>query len=140
MELTEFHPQSSLNDLWLRFHGLERPTRPTADDAMDVLRHAGLEPERRDWTAEPAGGFAEKASLVAWIRRRLCLSPERDPEVEEAIQGRIERTSDGSYGLDSRDLVTVWWPGGPVSSAGRQRRCGPATAAHRLRWLWGRCW
>src|SRR5438045_4065380 len=31
VELTQRHPQSSLNDLWLRFHGLHRPERPTVD-------------------------------------------------------------------------------------------------------------
>src|SRR5205823_11400703 len=42
VELTRSHPQSSLNDLWLHFHGLRRPDRPTVDNAIEVLREAGL--------------------------------------------------------------------------------------------------
>ena len=30
VELTAAHPLTSLNPLWLRFHGLQRPTGPTA--------------------------------------------------------------------------------------------------------------
>ena len=37
MELTATHPLSTMNELWVRFHGLARPDRPTADDAQEVL-------------------------------------------------------------------------------------------------------
>jgi len=110
VELTRTHPQSNLNDLWLRFHGLRRPTGPTADGAEAVLREAGLRPRREDWEAPFRGGFAERAGLVAWIRRRLCLGPDRDPEVEEAIADRvIER--DGMVGFAGQPVVTLWWDG-----------------------------
>ena len=36
-ELTERHPLHWMNDLWLRFHDLERPDGPTAEDALDAL-------------------------------------------------------------------------------------------------------
>ena len=110
VELTDTHPQSTLNDLWLRFHGLRRPTRPTADDAEDVLHEAGLDPRREDWLAAPSGGFAERRNLVAWVRRRLCLTPDRDPEIDAALGDRIiER--DGLFGFERQPLVTLWWPG-----------------------------
>jgi SAM-dependent methyltransferase len=126
LELTAHHPQSSLNPLWLRFHGLERPTRPTADDAVAVLRHEGFDPERRDWEAPAAGGFVERASLVAWIRRRLCLPADRDPEVEEAIAPGIVQGPDGTYGFEARDLVTLWWDRGTPTAA--RRRSAPAAS------------
>ena len=72
MELTASHPLSTMNDLWVRFHGLARPDRPTADDAQAVLREAGLEPEREDWVADGGGGFARREDLVAFVRLRLC--------------------------------------------------------------------
>ena len=109
-ELTPEHPTANLNPLWMRFHGLQRPDRPTADDAVDVLREAGFDPEREDWTAPATGGFARKADLVAWIRRRLCLPAERDPEVEQALAGHVEERG-GLFGFDTRRLVTLWWPG-----------------------------
>jgi SAM-dependent methyltransferase len=110
VELTLEHPQSGLNDLWLRFHGLARPERPTADDAVQVLREAGLRPERTDWTPEARGGFAEEGDLIAWIRRRLCLTPDRDAEVREALRNRIHR-HEGSFGLLPRPVATLWWEG-----------------------------
>ena len=43
VEITARHPQAGLNELWERFHGNVRPTRPTADDAAAVLRDLGYE-------------------------------------------------------------------------------------------------
>jgi len=111
VELMRVHPVSNLNDLWVRFHGLERPTRPTADDYVAVLREAGIEPERTDWEVRDwHGGFTSPDDLVAFVRRRLCLTADRDPDVWEAIRGRvIER--DGTFGLPPRPNVTLWWQG-----------------------------
>ncbi|CAN5264080.1 hypothetical protein BH20ACT24_BH20ACT24_06410 [soil metagenome] len=108
LELTAEHPLSADNDLWLRFHGLRRPTGPTADDAVAVLREAGVHPEREDWVSESVAGFSRREDLVAWIRRRLCLPPERDPEVDEALSGRIVER-EGGFGFPPRDVVTLWW-------------------------------
>ncbi len=110
VELTRNHPQSSLNDLWLRFHGLPRPTSPTADDAVEVLTEVGLRPERLDWQPPQRGGFADRTDLIAWVRRRLCLTADRDQEVEEALSGRVlER--DGLAGFAQQPVVTLWWNG-----------------------------
>jgi SAM-dependent methyltransferase len=121
VELTDRHPMSPLNPLWLRFHGLVRPTRPTADDAADVLREAGLEPHRTDWLAPGSGGFARLEDLVAWVRRRLCLTPDRDPEVLEAIRDEVVRRDDGTYGFPPRPVVTLWWEGAAPPTGGRSR-------------------
>ena len=110
VELTRNHPQSSLNDLWLRFHGLHRPARPTADDAVEVLTEAGLRLERADWQPPHRGGFADRRDLVAWVRRRLCLTADRDAEIEAALAGRVlER--DGLAGFAQQPVVTLWWDG-----------------------------
>ena len=113
MELTAEHPLSILNDLWLRFHGLVRPTTPTVDDAVAVLQEVGLAPERVNWQAPALGWFSpftRRADLVAWVRRRLCLPSERDGEIEAALSARIlER--DGSVGLPPRPVATLWWSG-----------------------------
>ncbi len=109
-ELTAAHPMSNLNPLWLRFHGLQRPTHPTADDAVAVLREEGLEPLRQDWTAPRKGGFARREDLVAWVRRLLCLPATRDPEISEAVT-EWEEEQNGQAGLLDRPLVTLWWPG-----------------------------
>src|SRR5947199_335973 len=58
IELTAHHPQAWTADLWLRFHGLERPTHPTADDAEAALQELGLPVEREDELVEmPPAGF-----------------------------------------------------------------------------------
>lgn len=111
VELMPMHPVSNLNDLWVRFHGLERPTRPTADDFVAVLTEAGIAAERADW--EPAdwqGGFTRREDLVAFVRRRLCLTADRDPEIWEALADRVVER-DGTIGLPPRPNVTVWWDG-----------------------------
>lgn len=104
LELTRQHPMHALNELWLRFHGLRRPDRPTAEDAEAVLREVGLTPESASWVPdEPMEGVLDRQVLVAWTRRRLCLPPERDAEVDEAI-GEVAA-------LPARPMVTFWWAG-----------------------------
>jgi hypothetical protein len=112
MELTPSHPTANLNPLWQRFHGLEQPTEPTATDAEAVLREAGLEPHRQDTVVDAGGGFARREDLVAWVRRRLCLPPERQPEVDAALQeaGEVEERG-GLFGFPARPVVTLWWDG-----------------------------
>ena len=111
VELMRVHPVSNLNDLWVRFHGLERPTRPTADDYVAVLREMGIEPGRTDWEVKDwHGGFTSPDDLVAFVRRRVCLAPDRDPEVWEAIRDRVVER-DGTFGLPPRPNVTLWWQG-----------------------------
>ena len=108
--MTPEHPTSDMNPLWLRFHGLVRPTEPTAADAEDVIREVtGSAPGREDWTA-PAGGSLPREQMVAWIRRRLCLPADRDPEVEAAIADRLADV-DGRVNFGSRNVVTLLWPG-----------------------------
>ena len=110
MELSRAHPLSNLNPLWMHFHGIARPTRPTADDAVDVLREAGLYPERLDWTPEASMGFRKREDVVLFVRRRLCLGPERDPEIAEAISGSLQEHG-GTVWFPPRPVVTLWWEG-----------------------------
>src|SRR5215469_15261701 len=42
LEMTEMHPLASLNSLWLRFHGLVRPSGPSADDLLAILAGMGV--------------------------------------------------------------------------------------------------
>jgi SAM-dependent methyltransferase len=108
IELTQHHPTSDLNPLWLRFHGLERPTLPTSHDAEAVLREIGFRPEREDWTAPRPGGYESVQEMVAHVRRLVCLPAERDPEIREAIAGRVVER-DGRFGFEDRPVTTLWW-------------------------------
>jgi SAM-dependent methyltransferase len=113
LELTERHPWAWMRDLWQRFHGLDRPDGPTADDAIAVLREGGFGPVREDRLSRPGGGggFARREDAVALVRRRLCLTAERDPEIETALGDRLVRDADGAWsaGPERHLTVTLWW-------------------------------
>jgi SAM-dependent methyltransferase len=110
LELTQDHPTSELNPLWLRFHGLVRPTRPTSDDAEAALQELGLHPERKDWSAPRPGGYESVREMVAHVRRLVCLPAERDQEIQEAIAHRIVER-DGRFGFMDRPVTTLSWEG-----------------------------
>lgn len=111
VEITAEHPLAWMRDLWLRFHGLERPTEPTADTALDALRELGLHARREDEIRAPrASGFARREDAVALIRRRLCLQAARDAELAEALGPRLaEHGGLWSAGPLEQAAATLWW-------------------------------
>jgi SAM-dependent methyltransferase len=108
VEMTLRHPMSDLNSLWLRFHDLKRPEHPDADDAELVLREAGLIVIREDWLPDEDPIALDRRQMVAWTRRRLCLTPDRDPEVERALLD-LSGSTQPPFGLPRRRLVTFHW-------------------------------
>ncbi|MGH9280211.1 MAG: class I SAM-dependent methyltransferase, partial [Acidimicrobiales bacterium] len=84
VELGARHPVAGSNPLWKHFWDLDRPEGPTADDAVAVLEEAGIEPtvER---AVRPRVRRADPEVWAAFLARRLCLPPERLPEVKEAM-------------------------------------------------------
>ena len=110
-ELTDRHPLAWMGDLWLRFHGVERPLGPTCDDALDALGAIGLDPRIERWEAPPrGGGFARRADALALARRRLCLSASQDEELAEALGPRLaEREALWSVGPPRQALATIWF-------------------------------
>jgi SAM-dependent methyltransferase len=61
-ELTERHPLVGLAPLWRRFHGLERPSGPGADDAVAArtgrARTASASTTSTSWSPSPGAGCA----------------------------------------------------------------------------------
>ena len=116
VELTELHPLAWMAPLWRSFHGLEWPEGPTAEDAQEALRDLGFDAQREDRVAsgDRGGGFTRREDAVALIRRRLCLGPDRDGDVTDAL-GSLLRIEDGrwSCGPAHRVVVTLWWDTGP---------------------------
>jgi len=108
-EITARHPLQWMNDLWLRFHGIRRPEGPEADDAVAALAELGFEPKVERWAASRRGGFERRPDALALVRRRLCLDPSRDRELEEALGDRLTLTeglwSTGGPGAPS--MVTI---------------------------------
>ncbi|GAB2957521.1 class I SAM-dependent methyltransferase [Amycolatopsis acidiphila] len=98
LELTAAHPLTGMNELWKRFHNLDRPAGPTADDAIVALRELGVEPEVVRWRKDPAPmPFDER---VAVTRRRLCLGAERTEELAAVL---------ASEEIGTRRMITLLW-------------------------------
>jgi SAM-dependent methyltransferase len=103
VEMTGHHPQSSLNELWRHFHGLERPTQPIYRDAVEVLKELSLAPQREIWTRSRGLATVDRGEAVAFARRRLCLPATRDAEIDALLE------DDETW--QPKEVVTLWWDG-----------------------------
>ena len=101
VEISVDHPVSGLNAAWKALHGIERPTRPTAGDALAVLEEMGLVVEHREEERPAPPHGHSRADQVASARRRLCVGPERDAEID-ALLGPPDRP---------RRVVAMRWDG-----------------------------
>lgn len=111
-EMTAQHPLVSLNDLWLKFHGLRRPVSPTAADLVEILTALGLRPGHQAWRRPSGRDYASFGELVDVTRRRLCLPPGRAPEIAEALTGSgVDPEHPVDLGTSGREVVTIWWDG-----------------------------
>ncbi|HET7899954.1 MAG TPA: methyltransferase domain-containing protein [Candidatus Nanopelagicales bacterium] len=102
LELPARHPLANLAPYWKRFWDLERPDGPTADDAVAVLREAGVPAEVEVWD----DAWSARRSLTAeeharFTRIRLCLPEDREPEVADALAA--------APAPGPRRTATVWW-------------------------------
>ncbi len=126
VEIAAAHPLSSLNDLWLKFHGLRRPERPTCDDVLAILAAMGLSVHARRWHRADGADYPSMAELVDVTRRRLCLPTQRADEVADAlIEAGVDPTRPQDLGSSGRDVLTIWWNGTAreataAAEAGRQ--------------------
>ena len=103
VELTVNHPASNLNDAWRALHGLERPTKPTAGDAVEVLQEMGLEVAWEESERRLAPETRDRAEVIAGARQRLCVGPERDTEIDTLLGDATQQPL--------RRILTVWWDG-----------------------------
>jgi SAM-dependent methyltransferase len=112
VETAALHPLTSLNELWLRFHGLRRPARPTADDVLAILRAMGVTAGHQSWTRPGGADYASFEELTDVTRRRLCLPPQRGGDVADAlVDAGIDPEHPQDLGSSGRDVMTIWWPG-----------------------------
>jgi SAM-dependent methyltransferase len=100
-EITESHPMSMHNDLWLKFHGIRRPTRPTAADAVALIQEAGFDPRVELWVRPRVSRFKTRPDLVSFVRGKICLDPSREPEIDELLGEDPDITP--------RGVATLWW-------------------------------
>jgi SAM-dependent methyltransferase len=112
LELTSHHPLAWMSDLWRRFHDLDLPGGPTADDAEEALRELGyaVGHDERGTRGQGRGGFERRDDAIALVRRRLCLPADHDGDIAEALGGRLgEQDGLWSVGPDEQRVVTLWW-------------------------------
>lgn len=115
-EMTAEHPLVALNALWLRFHGLRRPSGPTAADLLAILDAMGLRPGHETWRRPGGRDYADFAELVDVTRRRLCLPAQRTDEVAAAlVEAGADPERPVDLGTSGREVVTIWWDGNPES-------------------------
>lgn len=106
------HPLTELNPLWQRFHGIDRPAGPTADDCLAALAELGIEPEVTRWRRPPEAEHATFADLVDVTRRRLCLPRDAFAEVDAALRELgHDPAVPPDLGSSGRDLMTMTWAG-----------------------------
>ena len=100
VELTALHPMTAFNHIWKHLHGVERPEGPAASNAIAVVREAGIDAHMETWLRDPRP-IRNRAEFVAFVRRRMCVGPERDPEIDELLGN--ERSP------GTREVATIWW-------------------------------
>ncbi len=103
IELPMHHPMSTLAPLWKRFWGIDRPTRPTAEDLHGICLAMGFDARLERWEDPEFGRRSplSKADEVRFTRIRLCLPKERADEVAEVL---AQASPAGP-----RELATIWW-------------------------------
>ena len=109
LELTEAHPSVALAPLWKTFWDLDRPVGPTAELFVHVLEEMGIVPRRTTEARPSLMARTDHAEHVAFVRRRLCLPAERDPEVASALADTTER--------GDTTAVVVSWAATPAGSS-----------------------
>lgn len=103
VELPMHHPLSNLNGLWKHFWDLDRPTRPSADDFVEIVRSLGHDAHVERWMDPSFGSRApmSEGERLRFTRTRLCLPVDREAELAELLAA--------SPAAQPRELVTVWW-------------------------------
>lgn len=110
VELTPRHPLTWMTPLWRKFHDIDRPATPTVDDFVAVLQDMKVEALTVQPWSKPDARYAPDGSgqqslrhRAALVTRRLCLPPEREPEVAAELSAMAAR--------ERIDVVTVSWAG-----------------------------
>lgn len=99
VELPVHHPLHSLAPMWKHFWNIDRPTSPTAHDALVAMKHLGFDAQLELFVVD-SDKMEITRELVEHTRIRLCLSPDKDDDVEEYLR---------SHAPAPRELATIWW-------------------------------
>jgi SAM-dependent methyltransferase len=99
IEIPRLHPLAGLSGLWKHFWDLDRPTSPTALDALEAIRSIGPDARLEAFDIRlPEAPVTDQD--VEFTRIRLCLPAQRDAEIRRYLVDHPART---------RALATIWW-------------------------------
>jgi hypothetical protein len=78
---------------------------------LAALAELDLDPHIERWTMPTgAAGADRRADAVALVRRRLCLFPDRDDELIDALGSLLERRQRlWSAGPADQTVATIWF-------------------------------
>lgn len=100
IEMPQKHPLASLEQAWKYFWNLDRPTAPTPDTLMDVLKDLGINAQIKLWQS-PIRSNLDFDQAAEFLRIRLCLPKSKINEVTDFIKSNPEPKE--------RKLATIWW-------------------------------
>lgn len=109
VELTAVHPMAELSRFWRHFWNLDRPTRPNAEDAIELIREVtGRDVSSERWCRHRSylADGDSRHQTVPHIRRRLCLTPSADEEIARLLAEMPD--------ADSAAVVTICWDTGSL--------------------------
>lgn len=103
LELPTTHPLTHMAPLWRAFWELERPSGPTAEDCLAVVREAGITAAIDTWIDRSfsARGKLTPEQQARYMRIRLCLPESREPDVAAFLAAAPPPPP--------RATATIWW-------------------------------
>lgn len=100
IEMPQQHPQSTSAVYWKHFWNVERPSAPTPEDLLEVLKELGISAKCELWEGKMGRGLSLEEE-AKFMTIRLCLPMSREPEVKEFMAAQVKPAM--------RDLATIWW-------------------------------
>ena len=100
IEMPTWHPLANMSTAWKQFWNLDRPSQPTSEILVDVLKELGINPRVQYWSG-PLRDRIDIDQDAEFMRIRLCLPPERASEVREFLLGNPLPKQ--------REIATIWW-------------------------------
>lgn len=101
VEITAEHPRATENPLWRALHGIDRPSRPTADDAAAVLSEMRIPATIERWTQPIVSHGLSREEEIELVRVELCLPSDRDQDIARALEENPPPSD--------RGFATLWW-------------------------------
>lgn len=100
IEIPQQHPLSNLSQMWNHFWHLSRPTEPSADLLLQIIRELGFIAKIEKWSGEMRGEI-DLDQAAEFNRIRLCLPKARLSEVRTFMESNPPKKE--------RALATIWW-------------------------------